>query len=158
MQGLVDRNRLIVLGLGALLVVAGAVVALIPFETADSYCGRPLWDADRHGPCADRMWVMTVLALGFVGAGALVLLAVLRWRVPVLLALASLALVAVGTNRLFEPLGCGSVLNRHRTYEASIERACDERLQPRRNQGVAALSAAGAVAITALAIGLRRRR
>ncbi|MCA1675694.1 MAG: hypothetical protein LC799_27125, partial [Actinobacteria bacterium] len=152
-----SRNRLIVLGLGALLVVAGGAVALIPFETADSYCGRPLWDADRYGACADRMWVMTGLALGLVGSGALVLLAAFHWRVPALLAVASFALVAVGTNRLFEPLGCGSVLNRHRTYEASLERACDQRLRPFRNQGVAALSAAGALAIGAVAIGVRRR-
>lgn len=159
MQRLSKRSLLLVVAL--LLIGGGSLISLVPFNVSDTSCGQVAWDASRDGVCADEMSARTVAAVVLLGLGALALGAFFRWHLPALMVAAALALAALGMNRLLEPTDarqCGSVLNRHRTYEAQHEAACDALLAPQRDRGAVALFSAGAIALIAAATARRRNQ
>ena len=163
-----DRARFGVWALAALLTGFGLVCAVSPIERGDSYCGTVLYDTTTAAPCSSPIeWRRILVSLCFAGAAALVLLLALscdrarrRFRIAgfVLLAIAFVAALVM-LNRLLQPTQsewCGSVLNRHRTYESEIESRCDHLIAAYRNEALGA----GIATICSLWFGVRlwRRR
>lgn len=141
----------------------GLVVALTPVDVGDSYCGTALYDTTLAAPCTSEMILRRVIAvLCWLGALAIVALIVAREgsarrRARRLWAVGVIGLSVVGgvvmVNRLLQPVRsewCGSVLNRHRTYEPAIEARCDHLLMPFRNAAITV----GIVAAVALVMGI----
>lgn len=82
------------------------------------------------------------------------------WRAAFALSAVAVVFVAVGMTRLLEPTDdawCGSVLNRHRTYEPAIDSECDSLLAPRRAEAAVPLGAAAASAGLAAVVARRLR-
>lgn len=142
---------------------AGLAVALTPVDAGDTYCGTALYDTVTVAPCGTTMMWRRILAAGLVGV-ALVIVVVnsavttdvshRRWRVLAGVFIALTAVAALATmNRLLQPARgewCGSLVNRHRTYEPAIEHRCDELLASHRNGAVVA----GATGILMGSLGL----
>lgn len=150
---------------GTALVLLGLFVALRHVETADTYCGAVFYDTYRDGPCADPMRTRTVttLALAVSGVG-LVAYGVTRHRrraaLPLVLALASFALLLGALNRLLQPTSnpwCGSVLNPDRYYEAPAIARCDAALSSSRQQ-TAVFVVASLAFLVATVWAVRRER
>ncbi|MFZ9627852.1 MAG: hypothetical protein ACO3C1_00710 [Ilumatobacteraceae bacterium] len=141
----------------------GLAVALTPVEKGDSYCGTALYDTVLGGQCASPLvWRRAVgLALGVGAAGVVTvcgLSGVGRRERParvgaVVLVVLSVVSAVVVVNRVLQPVPsawCGSVVNRHRTYEPALEHTCDELLAPYRS----AAAWAAAVAAASLVMGV----
>ncbi len=135
----------------------------------DSYCGSPFYDSYRNGACGRRLVVLGALAVTclLLGLSALALawlagqspVVWLRSLPVIVLGLVALGLGLVAVHSLVEPTRdrwCGSVVNRHRTYEPEIERDCDRILRP--NARTAAGAGVGAALAAGAAIALRPRR
>jgi hypothetical protein len=155
---LIDQRRVLwplaLVGL-ALLAVAW-ILALQPVVIGDTYCGRVLFDTR---PCGGRMATSRTSSL-VLGCGSVAMLAValrhqiLRAPMVAVLGLIAALLLIVAGNRLLQPVSdpwCGSVLNRHRYYDAALESRCDHVVAPYRRAGVRALG--GGAAALALALG-----
>lgn len=143
--------------------IATIVVLLWRSEAGDSYCGSVLYDTVTARPCGSPILLRRVLSLLFGIAGmatfatASILGAARGRRALRSVASALVIAAAVGAlvvlNRLLQPTRaewCGSVLNRHRTYEAVIESRCDELLAPYRNTAIVV----GVLAVASLAAGV----
>lgn len=150
---------------GTTLILLGLFVALGHVETTDTYCGAVFYDTYRDGPCAEPMRTRTVTTLAFAVSGVgLVAYGVTRHRrraaLPLVFALASFALLLGALNRLLQPTSnpwCGSVLNRHRYYEAPSIARCDAALSSSRGQAVVFVVASIA-SLAAMAWAVRRER
>lgn len=163
------RRRSIAAATGALFLVAAAWLAGSHSVVGDSYCGSAFYDSYRNGACGRRLALLGTLALLslIVGISALVL-AWLAGRPPgdrlralpvIVLGLVALGLGLVAAHNLLEPSRqrwCGSVVNRHRTYEPVIERECDRILRP--NARAALLASLGSAVAIGAGIALRPRR
>lgn len=151
------------------LTAAAIVLAVQKVETYDSYCGSVLYDTQMMSPCGDQMWWRrtAVAVLSVLAVGALVLAVSLgretrQLRFSMVLAF-SLAVVFIGVliaaNRFLQPAEdwCGSVMNRHRTYEPIREAHCDDRLRPHLVFGVfwMWIALCGLAAAVWAALGLR---
>ena len=137
---------------------AGLVTAFTSVETGDTYCGTALYDTSTFGDCGSAIALRRIVAAGC----ALAALGIVAWRTGAFdrsrrsVRLAALGLFVVSAvaalvvvNRLLQPTGtawCGSVLNRHHTYDAAIESRCDDLLAPLRNTA----AVAGVVAAASL--------
>jgi len=163
------RWRGITAATGTLLLALAAWLAGNHATVGDTYCGSPFYDSYRNGRCGDRLAVLGTLAVTclVVGLSALVLAwlggqsstAWLRTLPVIVLGLLALSLGLVAVHSMVDPTRhrwCGSVVNRHRTYEPDIERDCDRILRP--NVKTAAGAGLGASLATGAAIALRPRR
>ena len=126
---------------GALLMVIGVVIASRSVTRGDTYCGQPLWDMAK-GPVCDMAPRRSAAVALFGGGAILAIVGARSTLVAVALVAASIAAV-VCANRLLEPVDaayCGSVVNRHTSNasEPSLDRECDELVEPHRNQAIAA--------------------
>lgn len=158
--------------LGVALLGAAVWAATAHVTVGDTYCGTAFYDSTRSGACGTHLRTMGGLAALFsvLGLSALVVAIVAGAprrakvrQVPILLAgFVALALALVGLNRVLEPTHsrfCGSVVNRHRTYDAAIERQCDAALRPHvRAAQVAFAGAAGSAALAAVLLVRQRRQ
>lgn len=136
--------------------IVGLVLMLTPVEVGDSYCGTVLYDTSTAEPCTTTMILRRVVVVGC--AAIVIAIAVLRaWNgerarrtyhvAATVLFFCSAIAVVVMLNRLLQPTTtefCGSVVNRHRTYEPLIEQRCDQLLGPFRvAAAIAGVSAVG---------------
>lgn len=152
---------------------SAAIILMVgKVETSDSYCGSVLYDTQMALPCGDQMrWRrVVVVLLVAVAIGTLVLALVRgddvrRRRVSLVIVLAITVMflgVLLAANRLLQPAEdwCGSVLNRHRTYEPMREARCTDRLRPHLVFGIFWLWIAlcGLTAAVWAAFGLRSSR
>ena len=147
----------------ATLAAAALVIALWRVESGDTYCGTALYDTVTARPCSSSLlWRRVLSGLCAGGAVVAVFAAALvgadrvqrRLRaVSVGLACVASAAALVAVNRLLQPTRsdyCGSVLNRHHTYDTAIEDRCNHLLAPYRATAVVAL----VVAVIALGWGV----
>lgn len=138
------------------------VALLVPAESGDTYCGTALYDTTRAEPCTGTMTMRLVIGVVALVLGlAFVLVLALGRRVghsrvravsAVVLVGVAVTAALVATNRFLQPTRtewCGSVVNRHRTYEVAIEKRCDALLAPYRNWGLVAT----AVSVLSLVVG-----
>lgn len=155
----------------AILLGTSAWLAGAHLVVGDTYCGTVFYDSNRHGACGQRLATQglfvvlaTLLSLSalvvalLAGVSRRVVLQRIAVMVVVVLAL-TFALVAA--NRALEPTHgawCGSVLNRHRTYEPTIEKRCDEILRPNTREAVLASIGSVIAAGVALLMGVRQGR
>lgn len=152
--------------------VVAVVLLFQKVETFDSYCGSVLYDTQSGSPCGDEMrWRrVAVVALLVVAIVAMVLAVSLgrsdgqrrlSWVLALALSLGFLG-VLLATNRLLQPAEdwCGSVLNRHRTYEPMREAHCDDRLRAHLIFGIfwMWIALCGLTAAVWAALGLRSPR
>ena len=149
--------------LAVIFAVIGLLALMIPVEVGDSYCGAVLYDTSTSEPCTSAMqWRRVVVII----SGLVLVSIVLRqaWvgstgrrfsRVAACIFLAiSLVAFLVTLNRLLQPIQsewCGSVVNRHRTYEAALERRCDDLLAPYWRAAIGA----GIVGMVSVFLGIR---
>jgi len=163
------RRRVRTASTGAALLGIGAVAAGAHLVVGDTYCGTVFYDSNRHGACGDRLATQaTVVALlGFLGLAAIAVAAlsnvprsvVLRRIGMLALSVIAAGLALVAANRALEPSDeayCGSVLNRHRTYEAAFEQRCDDVLRPAAEAALLAAIVSAMVAGGAVVLGFRR--
>jgi hypothetical protein len=149
------RRSGVLLGFAAVAAAAATAVALDTVTRGDTYCGRVLWDTNLGGGCHDPMVARRLIAL-ILGAFACALtLVALRWSIAAVLIVVAGVSCLVAVNRLFEPTVehyCGSVLNRHRTYDAAFQAECDQLLRPHLVEGVSATAVAFCSAVGAAAL------
>jgi len=156
------RLRLWLYAAAAAFTIMTLVALLWRSEAGDSYCGSVLYDTVTARPCGSTILVRRVLSLlfGLAAIGTFATAAVLGAapgrRILRSAAAALVTAAAVGAlmtaNRLLQPTRtewCGSVLNRHRTYEPAIEARCDDLLAPYRNTAIIV----GVMALAALVAG-----
>lgn len=153
--------------------VAAATVLLVQkVETYDSYCGSVLYDTQMSSPCGDEMrWRRLVVVVLMIVAIGTLFVAVspghdrrersLAWMVALGFGLTTLGSL-LAANRLLQPAGewCGSLVNRHRTYEPMREARCTDRLRPHLVFGMLWIWVAlcGLAAAMWAALGLRSRQ
>lgn len=160
-SGLRRRRSTIVL---CLLGIVGATLAVLPIYAGDNYCGRLLFDSSAQPSCKRALGARTVIVAGIMGPSlAGLVVEVMRksnQRLPVGFLLAgcviTVTLVVIGLNRLLEPtdgLFCGSVLNRHRSFDSAVRAACEGPIAARTRSAL--LAFAGAAAVSACTVLLR---
>jgi hypothetical protein len=164
-------RRWVLAGIGVAFLAASLVAANLRFTHADTYCGAVFSDRDWGFVCRDSMTRAATAsgALFVLGVVALLGAATMgRSGRDRMLAATSFGLALLGglfligsVNRLVEPTDedwCGSVLNRHRYYDAEKEHQCDAVLEPE----VRRASVAGVLGVAAMAgavvVDRRRRR
>lgn len=132
-------------------------------EAGDSYCGSVLYDTVTARPCGSPILLRRVLSLvfGLAAIGAFATTSIsgsprtrrtIRALATLLIVLAAVG-VLITANRLLQPTHgeyCGSIVNRHRTYEPAIETRCNDLLAPYRNSAIAV----GVIALVALLGGI----
>jgi hypothetical protein len=175
MTGVTDRTlRWVSVAIGAVLIVTAGVLAGHEVNpSSDDTCGQVFYDTYRADTCSHPMavqtgWTVTIAAAGVVALAVGMIGPRGQSRrsarvVEFLLGVTAAALLLVGLNRMLQPdeaeLFCGSVVNRHTTYEPVRERRCDDLLWPHRRAAIASFSggvvAAGAAVLIA---GHDRRR
>lgn len=157
------RLRVALYAASGVLAIIAVLVLLWRAEGGDSACGSALYDTVSSGPCSSPITLRRVLAViaSVLSVSCLATAALpgVRSRVR-LLRIAALELLvssAVGllvtANRLLQPTRaeyCGSVVNRHHTYDAAIESRCNELLAPLRNTAITV----GALSLIALLAGV----
>lgn len=134
----------------ALALLAAACVLLVQkIETFDSYCGSVLYDTNMSAPCDGEMsWRRIVVGILFVAGTAILGAALIvgrtgqtrRYSVATAVGVAVFFVgLVMATNRFLQPAEewCGSVVNRHRTYERMHESMCDDHLRPHLLAGLA---------------------
>lgn len=155
----------------AILVGTSAWLAGAHLVVGDTYCGNVFYDSNRHGACGQRLatqgfFVVLCAVLGLAALVVALLAGVSRrvvlQRVAVLGAVVlALTFALVAANRALEPTQdawCGSVVNRHRTYEPTIEKRCDEILRPNTRKAVLASVGSVIAAGGAVLMGARQGR
>lgn len=140
----------------------GLAALLTSFEVGDTYCGTALYDTSAAAQCSASVSARRAVAalcamilIGSLATGASAARAGRRFSrfVAVVLFAISVASVLVMLNRLLQPTRtewCGSVVNRHHTYEPVIETRCDRLLDP----FLKAAIGAGTVALASLWCGI----
>ena len=143
--------------MGVLLIV-GLTLALLPQYAGDNYCGRLFFDSRAQAPCDSARRARALLVALLVGpssvglAAAFVLGARRRLPMAVLLVggVVSMCLVLIGVNRLLEPANgaaCGSVVNRHRSFDPAFEAACKQPIGARTRASLQAFAAAAVASV-----------
>lgn len=154
--------------MGVLLIV-GLALALVPQYVGDNYCGRLFFDSRAQAPCDSARGARALLVALLVGPSSIGLAAVMvlrtKRRLPIAVLIVggavSMCLVLIGLNRLLEPTegaSCGSVVNRHRSFDSAFESACKQPIDARTRASLQAFAGAAVASVLTGGLVLFERR